>query len=172
MHESKSSWPFGVRATLARKNLSWKNTGKRGGKTSKQQCRTSRQYFFNAEKLSHANRCIAQTVQRILSKRQIRHVWAASTEDDGRMVGQLAEIRTFQGMLDHKNPKCESCTGHCYSLYRGGKKERMREMFVCQDCGIIYLLPTKKKCKFTEGDAWWQLLQKVLQRYFVQCVVT
>ena len=65
------------------------------------------------------------------------------------MVGQL-EIRTFSGLLDHKNPSCEVCFGRCMSLYSGGKKDRMLEMFLCSTCGIFYLLPSKKKCLLTE----------------------
>jgi len=60
------------------------------------------------------------------------------------------KIRIFQGLLNHKNPKCEECYRHCYSLYRGGKKEKMTEMYVCKNCNIIYTLPEKKKCEFTE----------------------
>ena len=60
------------------------------------------------------------------------------------------KIRTFQGVLDHKNPTCEECNSHCYALYRGGKKEKMVEMFVCKNCNIIYTLPDKKKCVLTE----------------------
>jgi len=63
---------------------------------------------------------------------------------------QGMKMRTFQGLLGHKNPKCEECRGHCYALYRGGKKERMGDMFVCKDCNIIYTLSEKKKCEFTE----------------------
>ena len=59
-------------------------------------------------------------------------------------------IKTFNGLLDHKNPKCSQCNYHCYALYRGGKKERMANMFVCKNCNILYTLSSKKKCEFTE----------------------
>jgi len=65
---------------------------------------------------------------------------------------QGMKIRTFQGLLDHKNPKCEECTSHCYALYRGGKKEKMGDLFVCKNCDIIYALPDKKMCEFMEVE--------------------
>jgi len=67
-------------------------------------------------------------------------------------IVQGMNIRTFQGLLDHKNPQCEECSSHCYALYRGGKKEKMVEMFVCKNCNIIYVLPDKKKCVLTEVE--------------------
>ena len=70
-----------------------------------------------------------------------------------KLVGYLVEgmsVKTFEGLLDHKNPICEKCRSRCYALYLGGKKERMGDLFVCKDCNIIYTLPTKKKCEFTE----------------------
>ena len=67
-----------------------------------------------------------------------------------KMVGQKMETKTFMGVLDHKNPNCEVCFGHTMSLYRGGKKDRMTETYLCTNCGVIYVLPDKKKCKFTE----------------------
>jgi len=63
---------------------------------------------------------------------------------------QGMKIKTFQGLLDHKNPKCETCEKPCYALYRGGKKERMADFFVCKHCSILYTLPNKKRCTFTE----------------------
>ena len=63
---------------------------------------------------------------------------------------QGMNIEEFNGLLDHKNPKCSKCNCHCYTLYRGGKKERMGDMFVCKNCNIIYTLPAKKRCEFTE----------------------
>ncbi len=59
-------------------------------------------------------------------------------------------IRKFVGLLDHKNPTCELCGSHCYALYRGGKKEKMADLFVCKNCNFLYTLPDKKKCEFTE----------------------
>jgi len=59
-------------------------------------------------------------------------------------------IQNYVGILDHKNPTCERCGNHCYTLYRGGKKEKMVDLFVCKNCNILYSLPNKKKCEFTE----------------------
>jgi len=72
-------------------------------------------------------------------------------EDGSKMVDQQMDARPFRGLLDHKNPSCEVCLGRCMSLYSGGKKDRMSEMFLCSSCGIIYVLPPKKRCKFTEA---------------------
>ena len=69
------------------------------------------------------------------------------------MVDQQMETKMFLGVLDHKNPHCEVCSGHTMSLYSGGKKDRMSSTFLCSKCGIIYVLPPKKKCKFTEVTA-------------------
>lgn len=80
-------------------------------------------------------------------------------EDGKKMVEKFTElpnivegmsILNFEGLLDHKNPTCEQCGSHCYALYRGGKKERMADLFVCKNCSILYTLPSKKKCEFTE----------------------
>jgi len=66
----------------------------------------------------------------------------------GKIV-QGMKIRTFQGLLDHKNPTCMECSSHCYALYRGGKKEKTA-MYICKNCNVIYTLPDQKKCEFTE----------------------
>ena len=58
--------------------------------------------------------------------------------------------KVFEGRLGHKNPSCEKCGSHTYSLYRGGKKERLVDAFVCKTCSIIYKLPNPKKCEFSE----------------------
>ena len=68
-------------------------------------------------------------------------------------IVQGMKIKTFQGLLDHKNPKCETCEKLCYALYRGGKKERIADFFVCKHCSIFYTLPNKKRCTLTEVDA-------------------
>ncbi len=82
-------------------------------------------------------------------------------EDGKKMVENLTElpnivqgmsIRNFVGLLDHKNPTCEKCGSHCYALYRGGKKEKMADLFVCKNCNMLYTLPSKKKCEFTEAQ--------------------
>ena len=65
-------------------------------------------------------------------------------------IVQGMAIRTFDGVLNHKNPVCQECGSHCFALYSGGVKEKMAEMFVCKNCNIIYTLPEKKKCEFTE----------------------
>ncbi len=59
-------------------------------------------------------------------------------------------IKVFEGRLGHKNPSCEKCGRHTYSMYRGGKKERLDDTFVCKTCSIIYKLPTPKKCELSE----------------------
>ena len=65
-------------------------------------------------------------------------------------IDQGMNIRTFDGLLDHKNPRCTECNSYCYALYRGGRKEKIGEMFVCKNCSIIYIMPSNKKCEFTE----------------------
>ena len=60
--------------------------------------------------------------------------------------------RTFTGLLDHKNPVCPECRIRCFSLYQGGMKDRIKDLFICKNCKIIYKLPEKKKCEFTEVD--------------------
>ena len=59
-------------------------------------------------------------------------------------------IKTFTGLLEHKNPICPDCHLHCFSLYQGGKKERLGDLYICRNCQSLYELPDKKKCKFTE----------------------
>ncbi len=66
------------------------------------------------------------------------------------MVTSGMTIKVFEGRLGHKNPECESCGSHTYSLYHGGKKERLDDAFVCKRCSIIYKLPNQTKCEFTE----------------------
>ena len=66
------------------------------------------------------------------------------------MVTSEMTIKVFEGRLGHKNPECEKCGSHTFSLYRGGKKERLIDAFVCKACSIIYKLPTPKKCEFSE----------------------
>jgi len=63
---------------------------------------------------------------------------------------QSPSYRTFEGVLSHKNPKCEECGRHCYQLYSGGNKETVTELFQCRNCNILYTLPNKKRCVFTE----------------------
>jgi len=63
---------------------------------------------------------------------------------------QGMRVKTFDGILEHQNPNCEKCGAHCFSLYSGGKKERLTAMYVCKNCQVIYLLPNQKKCEFTE----------------------
>jgi len=67
-------------------------------------------------------------------------------------VAQGMSIRNYDGLLDHKNPTCEECSTPCYALYRGGKKERMSDLFVCKSCNILYILSRKRKCEFTEAQ--------------------
>ena len=60
--------------------------------------------------------------------------------------------KIFTGLLDHKNPVCTKCGVHCFSLYQGGKKDRVQDLFFCKNCNTIYELPEKKKCEFTEAE--------------------
>jgi len=69
------------------------------------------------------------------------------------MVASGMTIKVFEGRLGHKNPSCEKCGCHTYSLYRGGKKERLDDAFVCKICSIIYKLPNPKKCEYSEVTA-------------------
>ena len=66
------------------------------------------------------------------------------------MVTSKMIIKVFEGRLGHKNPSCEKCGNHTYSLYQGGKKEKLEGAFVCKTCSIIYKLPTPKKCDLME----------------------
>ena len=58
--------------------------------------------------------------------------------------------KTFTGLLDHKNPVCPECKVPCFSLYQGGRKDKVEDLFICKNCQTIYQLPEKKKCEFTE----------------------
>ena len=60
--------------------------------------------------------------------------------------------KIFTGILEHKNPVCPKCRIQCFSLYQGGKKDRVHEMFICKNCKTIYELPEKKRCEFTEEE--------------------
>jgi len=60
------------------------------------------------------------------------------------------QVKSFGGTLQHKNPICDECGSHCFSLYSGGKKERVTELYVCRNCKIIFTLPIEKKCEFTK----------------------
>ncbi len=69
------------------------------------------------------------------------------------MVTSETTMKTFEGMLGHKNPECEKCGSHTYAIYQGGNKEKLADAFVCKVCNIIYKLPTPKKCEFSEVTA-------------------
>ena len=58
--------------------------------------------------------------------------------------------KIFTGLLGHKNPVCTKCGVHCFSLYQGGKKDRVQEVCICKICKTIYELPENKRCEFTE----------------------
>ena len=62
-------------------------------------------------------------------------------------------IRIFEGELTHQNPICTECNNHTYTLYVGGRKDKVENMFFCKKCEIIYKLPTRKKCKDVEFAA-------------------
>ena len=32
--------------------------------------------------------------------------------------------KIFSGILEHRNPICETCGVHCFSIYEGGRKDR------------------------------------------------
>jgi hypothetical protein len=60
-------------------------------------------------------------------------------------------LRIFEGKLTHQNPTCTECNNRCYTLYFGGKKDMIRDLYFCKKCQIIYKLPTTKKCDFRSG---------------------
>ena len=62
-------------------------------------------------------------------------------------------IRIFDGELIHQNPICTECNSHCYSLYIGGRKDKMQDMYFCKKCKIIYKLPQNKKCNIVGGGS-------------------
>jgi hypothetical protein len=68
------------------------------------------------------------------------------------MVDPIIETVIFEGLLEHKNPKCTKCNNHCFALYQGGIKERMDDFFICKKCNILYKLPDEKKCNFMEEN--------------------
>ena len=66
------------------------------------------------------------------------------------MVASELKTIVFEGILEHKNPKCSKCQSRCFSLYQGGAKERLEKIFICKKCNILYTLPEKKKCDYME----------------------
>ena len=66
------------------------------------------------------------------------------------MVDPIIETVMFDGLLEHKNPKCTKCKSHCFALYQGGTKERMDAFFICKKCNILYKLPHEKRCDLME----------------------
>jgi len=66
------------------------------------------------------------------------------------MVTSTNAVVVFEGILEHKNPKCPKCESYCFALYQGGSKERLEEFFTCKRCNILYKLPSEKRCDFTE----------------------
>ena len=65
--------------------------------------------------------------------------------------GVAMTTKIFQGLLAHKNPTCEICGVTCFSVYNGGTKDRIKDLFFCRKCKIMYQLPEKKICEFTEA---------------------
>lgn len=59
-------------------------------------------------------------------------------------------IRIFEGKLEHQNPICTECGRRCFTLYIGGRKDRIEDLYFCKSCNTIYQLPANKKCKFME----------------------
>ena len=66
------------------------------------------------------------------------------------MIASELKTIVFEGILEHKNPKCSKCQSNCFSLYQGGAKERLEKIFICKKCNILYTLPEKKKCDYME----------------------
>jgi|TARA_B110000881_G_C18196086_1_gene327201 hypothetical protein len=66
------------------------------------------------------------------------------------MVASELKTIVFEGILEHKNPKCSKCQSHCFALYQGGAKERLEEVYICKKCNILYSLPGEKKCDLME----------------------
>ena len=50
------------------------------------------------------------------------------------MVNSKMKTVVFEGILEHKNPKCSKCQSRCFSLYQGGAKERLEKIFICKKC--------------------------------------
>ena len=64
------------------------------------------------------------------------------------MVNSKMKTVVFEGILEHKNPKCSKCQSHCFSLYQGGIKQLLKETYICKKCNILYTLPDEKKCDY------------------------
>ena len=60
-------------------------------------------------------------------------------------------IKTFDGELVHQNPICTKCNNHTYTLYIGGRKDKVEGMYFCKKCKIIYKLPSTRKCNIVGG---------------------
>ena len=69
------------------------------------------------------------------------------------MVDSKLKTIVFDGILEHKNPKCSKCQGYCFALYQGGRKERVEEFFSCKKCNILYTMPSEKRCEFMEDNS-------------------
>lgn len=63
-------------------------------------------------------------------------------------------VRIFDGELVHQNPNCTRCGSRCYTLYSGGRKDKVDGLYFCKKCKIIYKLPPKKKCKYSEVNTF------------------
>ena len=74
------------------------------------------------------------------------------------------KIRIFDGELTHQNPTCQECNNHCYTLYYGGRKDRVTDAYYCKKCQTVYRLPYEKKCHFTEDDTCEKVLNKEERR--------
>ena len=71
-------------------------------------------------------------------------------EVNWKMVASTNTIVVFEGVLEHKNPRCSKCDSQCFALYQGGRKERVEEFFTCKKCNILYKMPLEKKCDLME----------------------
>jgi len=68
-----------------------------------------------------------------------------------RKLDERYQAKDFHGYLEHKNPICEECGRHCYSIYSGGNKERVLDVYICRNCKIVFCIHDEKKCEFVGG---------------------
>ena len=70
------------------------------------------------------------------------------------------KVRIYDGILTHKNPTCNQCGKVSNSLYVGGRKDRISNIFICEICSILYTLPQKPKCDIVKQEFSQNLLTK------------
>jgi len=54
-------------------------------------------------------------------------------------------LKIYRGQLSHQNPMCTKCGVHTFSLYFGGRKDKIVNMYFCKRCITIYKLPKRKE---------------------------